>query len=89
MENQFKGTKGNWRVREDEPTVVENDMMFVITETDYPNVPKDQLIANAQLIACAPEMLDMLYKMLQFSEQIEASEMYAEIKELIKKATTI
>ena len=85
---EFKGTKGEWRVK------------IQPTSTGYVNILNKQKISiatcyggfettkpNAQLISCAPEMLEMLIKMNNNNDwQIED---YIEIENLIKKATEL
>lgn len=95
MEN-FKGTKGKWFLKEksDGCSTISGegweDFCEINTVTDgsdfenkFYNISK----ANAQLIAHAPEMLELLndlaYGDISVSEAIEKS------KQLIQKATTI
>jgi len=83
---EFKGTKGKWEIKKysnvtnlwikgDEPVCTIN------SSTD------EEAKANAQLIAHAPEMLEMLIDILE-QENITQSA-HDEIKQLITKATTI
>jgi len=83
---EFKGTKGKWEIKKysnvtnlwikgDEPVCTIN------SSTD------EEAKANAQLIAHAPEMLEMLIDILE-QENITQSA-HDEIQQLITKATTI
>lgn len=94
--NVFKGTKGKWAVRKDALTVVENEQMFVVTETDYPNTSIEEQHANALLISKAPEMLEMLQDVLSLQKEnygnginthLKLSAKAKEIEDLIKSAT--
>lgn len=95
MEN-FKGTKGKWKL---EQTRYANCITIKNEEDQYiamlslnvvrPCLMKEQEVineANAKLISCAPEMLEMLEKVseINFNEEIQK-----EIKQLIKKATEL
>ena len=55
---EFKGTKGKWEVEEHPlyywEVVSETDLICVTGETG------EEAKSNAQLISCAPEMLEML-----------------------------
>lgn len=85
MDN-FKGTKGKWEVDEyNNVSVGYNEIAFLKSST--PNMERR---ANAQLIAHAPEMLEMLQSIVDkpaFKEYFPATRI--EVLELIKKATTI
>lgn len=61
MENQFKGTPGPWIAKR--LVVTTQDEKFEIADTwnqqcDYPS--KQEAVANTQLIASAPELLEAL-----------------------------
>lgn len=88
---EFKGTKGKWSVRDTEKTVVVNENRLVITETDYPNTSVSESEANAKLIAAAPEMFEMLNKLLIEFEYDNATEYQCELfyntKQLLTKIT--
>lgn len=58
---EFKGTKGEWYVVSSEPAEISTDQRTIcfLSIQDYHN--KDiQQIANAKLIAAAPELLEAL-----------------------------
>lgn len=93
MENQFKGTKGNWHLTDWE-TVVDEQGFGVCQEYGINNGSK--WLANAALISCAPEMLEMLkfiYDAVDWSteawENNAGQKHKSEMEQLIKKATTI
>ena len=94
--SEFKGTKGKWGIR---PTQALNEngkplfydividrSSFISTHRNgYINIGDEQQLANAKLIACAPEMLEMLEKIEQDYDC--GIDTYAQIVKLIKKAT--
>ena len=85
---EFKGTKGKWynetnvSVSIFHPTNIGQRICTVIC-----GEPTEEDFANAQLIAHAPEMLEMLIDILE-QENITQSA-HDEIQQLITKATTI
>ena len=91
---EFKGTKGKWIVEENKYIIRKenNDWLCVLYHTNYIN--KKEVKYNAQLIAHAPEMLEMLNKCSEFLTKVQAPKTSAiylsnEIEQLITKATTI
>lgn len=81
----FKGTKGKWQfVRYEKTFTIEKFGItnWTILQT-ITNEPQDE--ANAKLIACAPEMLEMLEYFVNNNMLSIAGEEMAE--KLIKKAT--
>lgn len=102
MTQEFKGTL-NWRVRKvyDDFFFIEADLPNAKQNGHYPRLDVMQedfgdhngytyelRMADAQLIAHAPEMLDMLkYLHDKLGTAFESEK--AEIKELITKATTV
>jgi len=98
--SEFKGTKGKWEFRDGYAMdiVTSDSRSFGIVSlgtekeaflADYPLV---ELKSNAKLIACAPEMLEMLEELIHFFESPNNSndeiEILKESKQLIKKATS-
>lgn len=99
---EFKGTKGKWSVITPEDS---NGYVYVNQESslnvatcytvDYSNwehSPTEETKANAQLIAHAPEMLEMLQRCKEYF--LLKTDRYSEeradaIGDLIKKATKI
>jgi len=92
---EFKGTKGVWEF-------VENENVYSVETLGVVDKPywaicdtitkKEEDKANAQLIAHAPEMLEMLDKMRKAILSEDFTRMLCEsqsAKELITKATTI
>ncbi len=87
---EFKGTKGKWEF-------VENENVYSVETLGVVDKPywaicdtitkKEEDKANAQLIAHASEMLEMLIDILE-QENITQSA-HDEIQQLITKATTI
>jgi len=104
--SEFKGTKGKWDIR---PTQALNEngkplfydiviggSSFISTHrNEYINIGDEQQLANAKLISCAPEMLEMLNKIIIFitknkdkNYMIKLLEReVSELEQLIKKAT--
>jgi len=90
MEN-FKGTKGKWESYDLNDGsglhgIFSSKANTIVARTCY--LPLSE--ANAQLIAHAPEMLEMLQSIVDkpaFKEYFPATRI--EVLELIKKATTI
>lgn len=83
----FKGTKGKWQfVRYEKTFTIETFGItnWTILQT-ITNEPQDE--ANAKLIACAPEMLEMLESLINESDDIIHPEIKKDILNLIKKAT--
>ena len=102
MEN-FKGTKGKWALALRQLNIdndncichqihVEGKSVADVWGSNY-HIAKSyqEVTANAKLIACAPEMLEMLQSMFDQYERcghlLNVSP--SKIKQLIKKATTI
>lgn len=103
MEN-FKGTKGSWFVVNvnDHPTHNGEQVAFIQTAThafdvgavEESFINRETFKANAQLIAHAPEMLEMLskakYELEQFRDSFgQGSLLIDEIEQLINSATSI
>lgn len=101
--NNFKGTKGKWKVREGYriDIITDNDKAFGIVdfgteqEAFLADYPIEQWKANALLISKAPEMLEMLENCFGMLDRIrpateeEMREMKNNIKKLIKEATEL
>ena len=82
-----KYTKGKWQfVRYEKTFTIETFGItnWTILQT-ITNEPQDE--ANAKLIACAPEMLEMLESLINESDDIIHPEIKKDILNLIKKAT--
>jgi len=100
---EFKGTKGGWKIENKtlNTTVIYSDGVYgeiarVFSENA---IDREQMKANAKLISCAPEMLEMLDRVLKIygrgyepkenAEDTVGSILYKEIEQLIQKATTL
>lgn len=90
---EFKGTKGKWIYNNSLQMhsgcrVIFNDNEVLIHKSENKNgLSETEIEANAQLISCAPEMLEMLIKL-----QTQGSFHYGDLEkleQLIKKATEI
>jgi len=103
MNYEFKGEKGVWYIDHEESGQNEFGVLATAISTNiggakiigiaevYGN--DDKAIANAQLISCAPEMFEMLNKIVVNWDFINDGKHYnpdmEEARELLKKATTI
>jgi len=93
MKNEFKGTKGEWRIN---PRASRNIKCGEITIANCSGGQcgdnQEQEEANAKLISCAPKLLVMLQKFLDEFEYDNATEyecnLFFDAKKLIQKATT-
>lgn len=93
MEN-FKGTKGKWRLSISYDGDLVSDIEIMQPSKLVCLIHKHKTIegiANAQLIAHAPEMLEA---MQEFCERVERGEVrsrktYAKFKDILTRATTI
>jgi len=100
---EFKGTKGIWGIHEHAVACVSSgDMIVANCAVRTSNINTEQLeveqSANAQLISCAPEMLEMLDQLVAVMKDIETvpswlfetySNTLANAEGLIQRATTI
>lgn len=99
MNTTFKGTPGPWHIDgHDLRSVIAVDPISNDRHTFYKHVcscdygyakPEDFIElnkANAKLIACAPEMLEMLVDIYENDGKVDA-EGYKNIYQLIQKAT--
>ena len=81
--NEFKGTKGEWEIKDSTKIVVGKQP---ICDTWYfGKINIEEAKCNAKLIACAPDMLELLIRLSDF-EPLPGSK---EIEQLIKKATEL
>ena len=79
--SEFKGTIGNWEiVREGLQKYINSENRY-IAEVWFGN---EEHNSNAKLISCAPEMLEMLNKILEKDFDFDY---YTQIENLINKAT--
>jgi len=86
--SEFKGTKGEWKfIRNKNNFEIETFGIsnWIIAKT-ITNAEQDE--ANAKLIACAPDMLEMLEDILEAFKGNNFEISAHEIEELIKKATS-
>jgi len=94
---KFKGTKGEWEVQ-----TPKHGIGFLYIKTDEKEIAHccgikdngkttDECKANAQLISCAPEMLEMLEEFITKCDygMPHDEDLYNKAKQLIKKATEI
>lgn len=88
---EFKGTKGEWKITSNH---LSEDGGFVMIGTDkhtwiaetkgcHVGTNNKESIANAKLIACAPEMLEMLQKI--HVNYDKGTQTYINLTELLKK----
>ena len=95
--SEFKGTKGKWEIYNPSHIGCKN---VSIGDNGYVELwyhhfdGKEEAIANAKLIACAPEMLEMLKIMGDallelMNHQDGWEDDYENLKQLIKKAAEL
>jgi len=84
---QFKGTEGKWKMFKEFSKCysVESDS-YIICNTVTKLYPTDK--ANALLISKAPELLEMLERIVK-SKLLDGSTIQPEIEQLIKEATEL
>lgn len=90
---EFKGTKGEWIVNKGNNVVSKHNLPIAIVydgytaHGSYKNEDENDRKANAKLISCAPEMLEMLIYLNSFcSMKKEDREL---LNQIISKATAI
>lgn len=95
--SEFKGTKGEWEyvdthqhpTEENEYHSIIQLKNFAISITNVKCISIYETEANAKLISCAPEMLQMLIKQKDYLfNENGYSQQYFLLEDLIKKATT-
>lgn len=84
--NQFKGTKGSWKViiNDDNTPDIVSDSGVEIAYTPNYNGDKTEQLANARLIAAAPELLKVLQ--LAIAKRNSEYELYMKMKAIVAKA---
>lgn len=92
---KFKGTKGGWKYYHElgDNKIISVNHQFIISNltgtglfVTSPNTNPHHKEANALLISKAPEMLEMLEKLVKTYELLGLSN---EVKQLIKEATEL
>ena len=84
--SEFKGTKGEWKINPRASRNVQcNGTTIANCSAGQSGDDEHIEIANAKLIACAPEMLEMLKRV--YERYDKGTETYIELGKLIKKAT--
>ena len=96
--NEFKGTKGKWEIKDSTKIVIGKQP---ICDTWYfGEINIEEAKCNAKLIACAPDMLEMLENVVSWygKRDFKTNELYSsnfqeplikEAMQLIKKATEL
>lgn len=84
--NQFKGTQGTWKViiNDDNTPDIISDSGVEIAYTPTYNGDKTEQLANARLIATAPELLKVLQ--LAIAKRNSEYETYIKMKDVVAKA---
>jgi hypothetical protein len=104
----FKGTKGSWRLKDNYIFSEDNKSIAVCQQITFNHdirgrrIEDTEVVFNAKLISCAPEMLEMLELFTDFPNddfKVEEKNQYyifsikvgdmIKAKELIKKATEL
>ena len=91
----FKGTKGVWKIdlsykSNERVQIIDSNNNGFIDVWKLIEITGEEMQANAKLIACAPEMLEMLTDTmikLRMNTHLEFIEQANIIEQLIKKAT--
>jgi len=88
---EFKGTKKDWYFFENE---TENGSFFKVTTTtesvcNITTRDGKRAEANAKLVSCAPEMLELLEEFTIDCDGYDLDYLVDKAKELIQKATTL
>jgi hypothetical protein len=93
---EFKGTKGEWvsmilDISDFKQVCVGKDKGKAICHLwfEFDEGITEEVKANAKLISCAPEMLEMLIKAYENLNGYCPEKIFEEIEQLIKKATEI
>ena len=90
--SEFRGTKGKWEIKDSTKIVIGKQP---ICDTWYfGKINIEEAKCNAKLIACAPDMLEMLKIMGDallelMNHQDGWEDDYEKLKQLIKKATEL
>ena len=92
--NEFKGTKGKWEISTDNEEGIlitskhpQNRDILTIWKYDVTFLENQEAKANALLISKAPEMLEMLEKIMKTYDK--GTQTYLDCQKLIKEATQI
>ncbi len=98
--SEFKGTKGKWDKihtmgnNQDKDCfykIIKNSKGLTIAEAKgvHYGIKNEECIANAKLISCAPEMLEMLKEVSEEMKNEGYPELLSKVNHIIKKATTL
>lgn len=95
---EFKGTKGKWITEKFDLKGYEKSILILskndnkqIAEVNFEYLRNDDYVYNALLISKAPEMLEMLHKVLEenMTDYSCCMDIKNEIEQLIKEATEL
>jgi len=93
--SEFKGSKGKWEVGENYNNkwieiYCDKKNKSVSEAKGYGRIKVSEMKANAKLIACAPEMLEMLVRVIkEHKTDTKSWSTILEVEQLIKKATEL
>jgi hypothetical protein len=93
--NEFKGTKGKWEIEKTndyhEDCRINHIPNIGIYFDENSDIEPEEIDANLLLISKAPEMLDMLKKLVERLEENDLGRLNAvsQAKQLIKEATQL
>ena len=86
--SEFKGTKGKWELQKDNSILSQEFEKKLIAQICSANNNEVEKIANAKLIACAPEMFEMLERAEHWCACVNKdANIVKDLQQLIKKAT--
>ena len=84
---ETKHTKGKWHLNKYSHIVDDNEKGVPITSATIPMTETEESIANAKLIAAAPDLLDACQSALEYMDDDGYEPIRTDLLKAIKKAT--